>query len=197
MRRREFIAGLGAAALPAEAGAQQGDHPRHVGVLMQLSENDPDAQFRVAAFRDELRKLGWNVGGNLQIECRWGASVEERARSAAKELLALGLEVMFVNSTVPLRAVQQATSTVPTVFTSIIEPMGQGFVASLARPGGNTTGFSYLEVSLGGKWLNLLKEVAPRATHAACMFNPHRGRTSSVSLELRRCERQRSSFLRT
>jgi len=175
MLRREFIAGLGATALPALARAQRGDHPRHIGVLMQLSENDPDAQFRMAAFRDELKKLGWNIGGNLQIEYRWGAANDERAHSAARELLALAPEVMFVNSTVPLRAVQQETSTVPVVFTSIIEPMGQGFVANLAHPGGNTTGFSYLEVSVGGKWLNLLKEVAPQTTHVACMCNPQRG----------------------
>jgi putative ABC transport system substrate-binding protein len=175
MRRREFITGLSATVLPAVARAQQGDHSRRIGVLMQVAENDPEAQVRMAAFRDELKKYGWIIGGNLQIEYRWGASVEGRARTAARELVAQSPDAVFVNSTVPLRAMQEATSTVPIVFTSIIEPMGQGFIASLAHPGGNTTGFSYLEVSVGGKWLHLLKEVAPRTTHVACMFNPQRG----------------------
>jgi putative tryptophan/tyrosine transport system substrate-binding protein len=176
MRRREFIAGLGsAAAWPVVVRAQQPDRVRRVGVLMQVSENDPEAQVRVAAFRDELTKLGWTIGGNLQIDYRWGASVEERAHAAATELIALMPDAIFVNSTVPLRAMQQATSKVQLVFASIIEPMGQGFIASLARPGGNTTGFSYLEVSVGGKWLNLLKEIAPGITHVACMFDPQRG----------------------
>jgi putative tryptophan/tyrosine transport system substrate-binding protein len=175
MRRREFIAGLASATAQPLAGRAQSIQTRRIGVLMQLAESDPEAQVRVAAFREELRKLGWSVGGNLQIDYRWGASVEDRARVAAEELVALAPEAIFVNSTVPLRALQHATNTVPIVFTSVIEPMGQGFVASLARPGGNTTGFSYLEVAVGGKWLNLLKEIAPQTTHVACMFNPQRG----------------------
>ena len=177
MKRREFTTLLigAAAAWPLAARAQQGGRMRRVGVLIQFSESDPEGQARIAAFREELQKLGWSIGGNLQIDYRWAASNEERARSAAAELLELTPDVISANSTLPLRAVQQATRTVPIVFTTIIEPIGQGFVASLAHPGGNTTGFSYLEVSIGGKWMNLLKEIAPRITRVACMFNPQRG----------------------
>ena len=178
MRRREFIAGLGTAAAatwPLAARAQQGDRMRRVGVLIQYAESDAEGQVRLAAFREGLQKLGWTVGENLKIDYRWAVSTEERARSAAAELLGLSPDVIFANTTLPLRAVQQATRTIPIVFTTIMEPIGQGFVASLAHPGGNTTGFSYLEVSVGGKWLNLLKEIAPRITRVACMFNPQRG----------------------
>jgi len=177
VKRREFTTLLigTAAAWPLAARAQQGGRMRRVGVVIQFSESDPEGQARIAAFREELQKLGWSIGGNLQIDYRWAASNEERARSAAAELLELTPDVISANSTLPLRAVQQATRTVPIVFTTIIEPIGQGFVASLAHPGGNTTGFSYLEVSIGGKWMNLLKEIAPRITRVACMFNPQRG----------------------
>jgi putative tryptophan/tyrosine transport system substrate-binding protein len=176
LKRRDFIALLGgaAAAWPLAAFAQQS--MRRVGVMIQYDESDAEGQARLAAFREGLEKLGWKVGGNLKIDYRWGVSTEERARAAATELLALAPDVMFANTTtLPLRAAQQATGTVPIVFTTIMEPVGQGFVASLARPGGNTTGFSYLEVSVGGKWLNLLKEIAPHITRVACMFNPERG----------------------
>jgi putative tryptophan/tyrosine transport system substrate-binding protein len=177
MNRRAFITLLGgaASAWPLAAWAQQPERMRRIGVLLQFSESDPAGQARIAAFAEELQKLGWNIGGNLQIDYRWAVSDEERARSAAAELLELTPHVISANSTLHLRAVQQATRTVPIVFTTIIEPVGQGFVASLAHPGGNTTGFSYLEVSIGGKWMNLLKEIAPRITRVACMFNPQRG----------------------
>jgi putative tryptophan/tyrosine transport system substrate-binding protein len=177
MRRREVITLLGgtAAAWPLAARGQQGDRMRRVSVLIQFAESDPDGQTRVVAFREELKKLGWSVGGNLQIDYRWTVTSEERARSAAAELLELTPDVILAGGTLALRAVQQATRVVPIVFRDIIEPVGQGFVASLARPGGNTTGFSYLEVSVGGKWLNLLKEIAPRISRVACMFNPQRG----------------------
>jgi len=176
MKRREFIAGISATAMwPLAARAQQGDRMRRVGVLIQYAESDAEGQVRLAAFREGLQKLGWTVGENLKIDYRWAVSTEERARSAAAELLGLSPDVIFANTTLPLRAVQHATHTIPIVFTTIMEPVGQGFVASLAHPGGNTTGFSYLEVSVGGKWLNLLKEIAPRITRVACMFNPQRG----------------------
>jgi putative tryptophan/tyrosine transport system substrate-binding protein len=177
VNRRGFIKLLGGApaAFPLGARAQQGDRMRRVGLLIQFAESDPDGQARVVAFREELQKLGWSIGGNLQIDYRWAVSNEERARSAAAELLELKPDVISANSTIPLRAAQQATRTVPIVFTTIIEPIGQGFVGSLAHPGGNTTGFSYLEVSIGGKWMNLLKEIAPQITRVACMFNPQRG----------------------
>jgi putative ABC transport system substrate-binding protein len=148
---------------------------RRVGVMIQLAETDPEGQARMAAFREELQKLGWSVGKNLQIDYRWGTSNDERARVAAAALLNLAPDAIFANSTVCLRAAQQATRTVPIVFTTVIDPVGQGLVASLARPGGNTTGVSYLESSVGGKWLDLLKEIAPNVTHVAFMFNPQRG----------------------
>jgi len=160
---------LGAAALALAAFAQQ--RVRRLGVLIQYAESDPEGQIRLAGFREELHKLGWTVGDNLRIEYRWAVSNEERARSSASELLELAPDVILANSTLPLRAVEQATHTVPVVFTTIIDPVGQGFVASLAHPGGNVTGFSYLDVSVGGKRMDLLKEIAPRTTHIACMFN--------------------------
>jgi len=154
MRRRDFITLLGGAAAtwPVMSRAQQGERMRRVGLLIQFPESDPQGQARIAAFRQELQKRGWRIGSNLQIDYRWAVANDERARSAAAELLELTPDVISANSTVPLRAVQQATRTVPIVFTTIIEPIGQGFVASLAHPGGNTTGFSYLEVFIGGKW---------------------------------------------
>jgi putative tryptophan/tyrosine transport system substrate-binding protein len=176
MRRREFITLLGgAAAWPLAARSQQGERMRRIGVLIQFAEGDPEGLARLTAFREELQKLGWSVGGNLQIDSRWAVTSEERARSAVEELLGLTPDVIFANGTLALRAAQQATRAVPIVFRDIIEPIGQGFVASLAHPGGNTTGFAYLEVSIGGKWLDLLKDIAPRITHVACMFNPQRG----------------------
>jgi len=176
LKRRQFITLLGgAAAWPLAARGQQGDQVRRVGILMPHPESDHEGQARVAAFREELQKLGWSVGGNLQIAYRWSVTSEERGRSAAAELLELSPDVILASGTMALRAAQQATRVVPIVFRDIIEPVGQGFVASLARPGGNTTGFSYLEVSVGGKWLNLLKEIAPRISRVACMFNPQIG----------------------
>ena len=177
IQRREFITLLGgaAAAWPLVARAQQGERMRRVGLLIQFTESDPQGQARIAAFREELQKRGWRIGSNLQIDYRWAVSNDELARSAAVELLELTPDVISANSTVPLRAVQQATRTVPIVFTTIIEPIGQGFVSSLAHPGGNTTGFSYLVVSIGGKWMDLLKDIAPRVVRVACMFNPQRG----------------------
>jgi ABC-type uncharacterized transport system substrate-binding protein len=176
LKRREFITLLGgAAAWPLAASAQQNERMRRIGVLIQLAESDLEGRTRLAAFREVLQKLGWRVGGNLEIDTRWAVSSEEQARSATAELLRLAPDVIFANGTLALRAAQQATRTVPIVFTTVIEPVGQGFVASLSRPGGNITGFSYLGVSIGGKWLNLLKEIVPQVTHVACMFNPQRG----------------------
>jgi putative ABC transport system substrate-binding protein len=179
IKRRDVIGLLGvaaaAAAWPAAARAQSSDRVRRVGVLIQLAESDPEGQARLAAFREELQKLGWRIGNDLQIDYRWGISNDERARAAIAELLNLAPAVILANSTVSLRAAQQATRTVPIVFTTVIEPVAEGFVASLARPGANTTGFSYLELSIGGKWLDLLKEIAPIVTRIALMFNPQRG----------------------
>ena len=176
MKRREFITLLGAAvAWPLAARAQQPGRVRRIGLLIQLAESDPEGQVRVAAFREGLQKLGWRIGDNLRIDYRWGTSNDERARAAAAQLLKMAPDVIFANSSVALRAAQQATRTMPIVFTTVIEPVTQGFVSSLAHPGGNITGFSYLELSVGGKWLDLLKEIAPRVARVAFMFNPQRG----------------------
>jgi putative ABC transport system substrate-binding protein len=179
MRRRNFIATAGGGAFsvfrPLAALAQRRGAVRQVGSMIQLAESDPEAQVRVAVFREALQKLGWKVGENLRIDYRWGSSNDELARAAATQLLALAPDVILANSTVNLRALQQATKTVPIVFTTVIEPVAQGFVATLAHPGGNITGFSYLEESVGGKWLDLLKEIAPHLTRVAFMFNPERG----------------------
>jgi putative tryptophan/tyrosine transport system substrate-binding protein len=176
MRRRDFITLIGgAAAWPLAARAQQaGERVRRIGVLMNFAD-DPAAQARLAAFRESLQKLGWRLDANLQIDYRWDVSSPERAQTAAAEILSLAPDVILANGTNALRAIQQATRTVPVVFTTVIEPIGQGFVANLAHPGGNITGFSYLEASVGGKWLNVLKDIAPQVTRVACMFNPQRG----------------------
>jgi putative tryptophan/tyrosine transport system substrate-binding protein len=148
---------------------------RRVGVLIHLAESDSEGQARLGAFRQGLVKLGWQVGRNLSIDYRWKASNDDQARAAVAELLKLAPDVILANSTVTLRAAQQATGAVPIVFTTVIDPVAQGFVTSLAHPGGHTTGFAYLESSVGGKWLDLLKEVAPGVTRVAFMFNPQRG----------------------
>jgi putative ABC transport system substrate-binding protein len=148
------------------------DRVRRIGVLTNLSESDPDAQARVTAFRQVLEKLGWTVGRNLQIDYRWGASDVESARAAAAELLRLAPEVILANGSPPLAVMQQATRSVPIVFTSIGEPVKRGFVQSIAHPGSNITGFTNLEPSFGAKWLEMLKEIAPGVTRATVMFNP-------------------------
>lgn len=184
MRRRDFITlSGGAAAWPLAASAQRGERVRRVGVLIQFAEGDAGGQARLTAFHEGLQKLGWKIGDNLAIDHRWAIASEERARSATAELLELAPDVLFAAGSLALRAAQQATRTVPIVFRDVIEPVGQGFVASLPRSGGNTTGFSYLEASVGGKWVSLLKEIAPRITRVACMFNPQRG-AYSVGISL-------------
>jgi putative tryptophan/tyrosine transport system substrate-binding protein len=168
MKRREFITVLGAAAAwPLAAHAQQGDRVRRIGALIVLGETDPESRRRVMAFEQSLDKLGWSVGRNLMIDYRFDISDDERARVAAAELLRLAPDVILANSVVATRAAQQVTRTVPIVFTAISEPIAQGFVESIAHPGGNTTGFSNLEPSLGAKWLELLKEIAPRVMRIA------------------------------
>ena len=174
MKRREFITLLGgaAAAWPLAARAQQPDRVRRIGVLMVLAESDSQSQRRITAFQEGLEKLGWTVGRNLAIDYRWGVSDPEAARATTSELLSLAPDLILANAISALRGAQQATHTVPIVFTGVSEPVAQGFVASLARPGGNTTGFTNLEPSVGGKWVELLKDIAPRVTRVAVMFNP-------------------------
>jgi putative ABC transport system substrate-binding protein len=169
MRRREFITLLGGAtvAWPLAAHAQQGERVRRIGVLMNLSAEDPEGQARLATFQQELRVLGWSVGGNLRIDYRWGAGNPDRIRTFATELVTLAPDVILSIGSPSVAALQQATRTVPTVFVTVVDPVGSGFVDNLARPGGNITGFSLFEYSIGGKWLELLREIAPRLTRAA------------------------------
>jgi putative ABC transport system substrate-binding protein len=173
MKRRELISLLGGAAAasslswPLAARAQQPQRMRRIGVLMVTLEDSPESRARVAALQQGLEKLGWTVGRNLQIDYRWGISDEARATAATAELLRLAPDLLLANATAAGRAVQQATRTVPTVFAGISEPVALGLVASLARPGGNITGFTNLEPSVGGKLLEVLKEIDPRVTRVA------------------------------
>ena len=173
MKRREFITLLGGAtaAWPLVARAQQAE-PRRIGVLMGYAESDPEAQIRLAAFKQGLLALGWDESRNLRIDLRWASGDIDRASAFARELLALHPEVILSNTTPVTTALQRETKTVPIVFTAVSDPVNAGFVASLPRPGGNLTGFINLEPTIGGKWLDLLKEIAPQVTRVAVMFNP-------------------------
>jgi putative tryptophan/tyrosine transport system substrate-binding protein len=170
MKRRQFITLIGgaAAAWPLAARAQQKEHVRRVGVLMYLAADDAEAQARLAAFAQALKQLGWSDGRNLQIETRW-ANADDVRRHAA-ELVALAPDVILAGTgTATVAPLLQATRTVPIVFVTVIDPVGAGFVVSLAKPGGNATGFTIYEYSMSGKWLELLKEIAPRVTRAAVL----------------------------
>jgi putative ABC transport system substrate-binding protein len=170
VKRREFITLLGgAAAWPIAARAQQ---LRRVGALIHSTADDAIYQSRVAGFRRSLRSLGWIEGKNLQLDIRWGELDPETTRRHAAELAGLAPDVILTSGTAGLAAMQRATQTVPIVFTQVSDPVAQGFVTSLAHPGGNITGFAAYEFSLGGKWLDLLKQMVPDLTRAAVMFNP-------------------------
>jgi len=172
MRRRDLITLLGgAAAWPVAAQAQQGERMRRIGALMGQVEDDPDRGVRIAAFAQGLQHSGWTIGGNVRIDYRWATSDVERSRYAA-ELLALKPDVLFATSGATVGALQQATRAVPIVFATVVDPVGGGWVASLARPGGNATGFASSEFSLSGKWVELLKEIAPRVTRVAVIRDP-------------------------
>jgi len=173
MKRRDFMALLGgAAAWPLAARAQQPtDRVRRIGVLMPFTSDDSESQARLMAFAQGLQQLGWAVGRNVRIETRWGAGDADRYRKYAAELVALAPDVILANGSA-LGPLQQATRTVPIVFTSVADPVGGGFVPSLARPGGNATGFAMSEYSTSGKWLELLKEIAPHVTRAAVIRDP-------------------------
>jgi len=172
MRRRDFITLLGGvAALPLVAHAQQ-EHVRRIGVLMGWPEGNDKAQSWVAALREELGKLGWTEGRNIQIDTRWAGADVEAMKRFAKELVALQADLLITCSTPATGAMLQETRTIPIIFVLVADPVGSGFVASLPQPGGNATGFSPLIGSLGGKWLELLKEIAPRVARATLIFNP-------------------------
>jgi putative tryptophan/tyrosine transport system substrate-binding protein len=174
MRRREFIRLVGgaAAAWPLIARAQQPDRMRRVGVLMGWSENDPQYPSWIAAFIQALAQLGWSDGRNIRIDVRWIHGEVDRARALAKELVELQPDVILAGTTPATAALQRATRTIPIVFVVVSDPVGAGFVDSLPRPGGNITGFINIEAAMGGKWLELLKEIAPRLRRVAIMFNP-------------------------
>jgi putative ABC transport system substrate-binding protein len=175
MRRREFLTLLGGAAAswPFAARAQQAPKRMlRVGALIGFAEHDPATQRRVAAFLKRLAELGWTVDRNVAIDFRYGAGDAGKNRAFAKELVSLNPDVIFVNSTSATAAVQRETTIIPVVFATVSDPVGSGFVASLARPGGNITGFVNVEASIAGKWLGLLKEVAPGIKRAALMYNP-------------------------
>ena len=169
MRRRDFIVLLGgtAATRPLPARAQQTKQMRRIAVLMVLGADDPEGQARIAAFAQGLQQLGWTVGQNVQIDYRWASVNAEELRKYAAELVALKPDVILAHSSSAVAQLLQATRTVPIVFTNDADPVGAGYVDSLARPGGNATGFTVFEYAMGGKWLELLKEIAPHVTRAA------------------------------
>jgi ABC-type uncharacterized transport system substrate-binding protein len=173
VKRRTFITLLGgaAAAWPLSARAQQSDRMRRIGVLMYLAADDAEGQARLAAFAQALKQLGWSDGRNLRIDTRWANADDIRKHAA--ELAALAPDVLLAaTGTATVAPLLQATRTVPIVFVSVIDPVGAGFVASLAQPGGNATGFTIYEYSMSGKWLELLKEIAPGVTRAAVLRDP-------------------------
>jgi putative tryptophan/tyrosine transport system substrate-binding protein len=174
MRRREFIAAIGSAAVgwPLAVRAQQPNRVRRIGALLAYPESDPDAQSWVSAFRQELGKLGWAEGSNIHIDVRWATADVQSIETCAKELVALQPDFILTSSTPATAAMVQQSRTVPIIFVMVGDPVGSGFVESLSRPGGNLTGFTPIESSLGGKWMELLKEIAPTVTRAAMLFNP-------------------------
>jgi putative tryptophan/tyrosine transport system substrate-binding protein len=171
MKRRDFITLLSGltAAWPLVARAQQGERVRRIGVLMNIAADDPDAQIRLAALLQGLQQVGWTVGQNIQIDYRWGGGSAELMRKHAVELVALAPDVILAHSSTALAPLLKATRTVPIVFAVVADPVGAGYVESLARPGGNATGFTNFEYTIAGKWLELLKDVAPGVTRAAVL----------------------------
>ena len=173
MKRRDFITLIGgAAAWPLAARAQQGMRLPRLGVLIPFAEGDAEAQSEIAAFRQALEQLGWRDGRNLAIEYRWAGGDSSRIRAYAKELVALAPDAIFCRTTPVTAAFAQETRTIPIVFVNVSDPVGAGFAASIARPGGNITGFTNVQESLGGKWVELLKELDPRISRIGVLFGP-------------------------
>jgi putative ABC transport system substrate-binding protein len=174
MRRREFITLLGGAAVawPIAARGQRPEGVRRIGILIPLAESDAEAQTEVAAFREELRRLGWISGSNARFDIRWAGSDARRIRTYAKELVGLHPDVILARTTAVTAALLKETRTIPIVFVGPSDPVGAGFAASMARPGGNATGFTNVEDSLGGKWVEVLKEINPRIARIAVLFDP-------------------------
>jgi putative tryptophan/tyrosine transport system substrate-binding protein len=174
IQRRAFITLLltGAASWPLAARAQQGARLRRLGVLIPYAESDAEAQSEIAAFRQTLEQLGWRDGGNLVIEYRWASGDTSRIRAYAKELVALAPDAIFCRTTPVTAALERETRTIPIVFVNVSDPVGAGFAASIARPGGNITGFTNVQQSLGAKWVELLKELDPRISRIGVLFGP-------------------------
>jgi putative ABC transport system substrate-binding protein len=170
--RRDFITLLGGAAAAWPLAARAQATQRRIGVFMGYSEGDPEARALLQAFRVGLQELGWREGENLQIEYRWGAGDIAQIRASAKDLVARRPDLILANTTPVTRALQRETSSIPIVFAIVSDPVGDGLVTSLPRPGGNITGFITYEASMAGKWLELLKRIAPAATRAALVYNP-------------------------
>jgi putative ABC transport system substrate-binding protein len=175
MQRREFLGFLGGMAAtlpPLAARAQQSEQVRRIGVLMNTAADNPEGHAGVAAFQQVLQQLGWTDGRNVRIDTRWGENDVDRDRRYATELVALAPDIILASGTLSVAALQRATRTLPIVFVQVSDPVGAGLVDSLARPGGNVTGFMNFEYSLSGKWLELLKQIAPQLTRAAVVRNP-------------------------
>jgi putative tryptophan/tyrosine transport system substrate-binding protein len=174
VKRREFITLLGgaAAAWPLAARGQQAERVRRVGVLMAVAESDADVRSGVALFQQRLQELGWNDGRNIRIDYRWGDADADRIQALAKELVGLQPDVLVAHSTPSAKGLLQATRSIPIVFLTVTDPLGQGLVASLSRPGGNITGISVFEFSLGTKWVEVLKQIAPGTRRVTAIFNP-------------------------
>ena len=174
LKRREFITLLGGAAVawPLAARAQSADRMRRIGVLMSTTADDPEGQARIAAFQQGLQQFGWAIGHNVRIDSRWPAGDPERFRRYAAELVALSPDVILATGSAAAAPLLQATRTVPIVFVIVPDPVGAGFVNNLARPGGNATGFIQFEYGISGKWLELLKQIAPGVTRAAILRDP-------------------------
>ena len=174
MRRREFITLLGGAALawPLTARAQQPERVRRIGVLINLAADDPEGHARITAFAQGLQEAGWTTGRNVRIDYRWGGAGADAMAKYAAEMVAPAPDVILAATSTSVAALQRITRTIPIVFVQVIDPVSAGFVASLARPGGNATGFTTIEYGFSGKWLELLKEIAPRITRAAVIRDP-------------------------
>jgi putative ABC transport system substrate-binding protein len=174
MRRREFITLVGGAAAtwPLFARAQQAERMRRIGVLMGFAENDSRSHAHMAAFRDGLQKLGWTESRNIRIDTRWAAFDAESRQRFAKELITLRPDLILSHSTPTTAELLLQTRTIPIIFATVTDPVGSGFVASLPRPGGNVTGFTLVEPTMAAKWVELLKEIAPRVNRVAMLFNP-------------------------
>jgi putative tryptophan/tyrosine transport system substrate-binding protein len=174
MRRRAFIERIAAlgVALPLAARAQQGESVRRIGVLMNRAASDPQGQARVATFKETMRQRGWSEGRNVQIDVRWGEDDFDLEQKNAAQLIALAPDIIFASGTLSVQALRRLNRTVPIVFAYVADPLGAGFVDSLNQPGGNATGFMPYEYTLSGKWVELLKEIAPNVTRVAIIRNP-------------------------